>query len=113
MWRDSRQKRLPRHRARAVGPGGGCLQCFTRRGAKFETGMHFVGSAAEGQTLSRLMRFLELDGDVKLSRLDPSGYDVVSLEGKLYKFANGRQAFVDQMAEYFPHSGPTLSGITT
>lgn len=81
---------------------GGCLQCFTRRGAKFETGMHFVGSAAEGQTLSRLMRFLELAGDVKLSRLDPSGYDVVSLEGKLYKFANGRQAFVDQMAEYFP-----------
>ncbi len=81
---------------------GGCLQCFTRRGAKFETGMHFVGSAAEGQTLSRLMRFLELDADVKLSRLDPSGYDVVALEGKLYKFANGRQAFINQMAEYFP-----------
>ena len=81
---------------------GGCLQCFTRRGAKFETGMHFVGSAAEGQTLSRLMKFLELDGDVRLSRLDPSGYDVVALDGKLYKFANGRQAFINQMAEYFP-----------
>ena len=24
---------------------GGCLQCFSRRGAKFETGMHFIGSA--------------------------------------------------------------------
>ncbi len=81
---------------------GGCLQCFTRRGAKFETGMHFVGSAAEGQTLSKLMRFLELDGDVRLSRLDPSGYDVVALGGKLYKFANGRRAFINQMAEYFP-----------
>ena len=23
---------------------GGCLQCFTRHGAKFETGMHFIGS---------------------------------------------------------------------
>ena len=32
---------------------GGCLQCFSRRGARFETGMHFVGSAAEGQTLDR------------------------------------------------------------
>lgn len=31
---------------------GGCLQCFYRHGAKFETGMHFIGSAAEGQTLS-------------------------------------------------------------
>lgn len=24
---------------------GGCLQCFKAKGAKFETGMHFVGSA--------------------------------------------------------------------
>ena len=24
---------------------GGCLQCFTRHGAKFETGMHFIGRA--------------------------------------------------------------------
>ncbi|MDE6402936.1 MAG: FAD-dependent oxidoreductase, partial [Muribaculaceae bacterium] len=22
---------------------GGCLQCFTRSGVKFETGMHFIG----------------------------------------------------------------------
>ena len=29
---------------------GGCLQCFTRHGAKFETGMHFVGSAAKGHS---------------------------------------------------------------
>lgn len=25
---------------------GGCLQCFSRKGVKFETGMHFIGSAA-------------------------------------------------------------------
>ena len=69
---------------------GGCLQCFYRHGAKFETGMHFIGSAAEGQTLSKLMRYLEIDKDVQLSQLDPSGYDVVALAGKKYKFANGR-----------------------
>ena len=23
---------------------GGCLQCFVRDGAKFETGMHFIGT---------------------------------------------------------------------
>jgi all-trans-retinol 13,14-reductase len=28
---------------------GGCLQCFTRQGVKFETGMHFIGSADKGQ----------------------------------------------------------------
>ena len=87
---------------------GGCLQCFQRRGAKFETGMHFVGSAAPGQTLARLMNYLEIDRDVRLSQLDPTGYDVVAIDGKQYRFANGRQAFIDQMAEYFPSQRANL-----
>lgn len=81
---------------------GGCLQCFARHGARFETGMHFVGSAAEGQTLARLMHYLEMDRDVRLAPLDASGYDVVALGGRQYKFANGRDAFIRQMTEYFP-----------
>ena len=87
---------------------GGCLQCFTRRGAKFETGMHFIGSALPGQTLQRLMRYLEIDQQVRLSRLDPKGYDVVSLEGKTYRFPNGREAFIRQMSEYFPRQHDNL-----
>ena len=43
------------------GQPGGCLQCFTCQGVKFETGMHFIGSAAEGQTLHRLLHYLEVD----------------------------------------------------
>lgn len=81
---------------------GGCLQCFTRKGVKFETGMHFIGSAAEGQTLHRLMHYLEIDKDVHLSPLDPQGYDVVSMDGKQYRFAQGREAFIRQMTDYFP-----------
>lgn len=87
---------------------GGCLQCFTRRGVKFETGMHFIGSAAHGQTLDKLMRYLEISEEVKLSRLDPLGYDVVALEGKQYKFANGKEPFISQMTEYFPHQHDNL-----
>lgn len=87
---------------------GGCLQCFTRRGVKFETGMHFIGSAAHGQTLDKLMRYLEISEEVKLSRLDPMGYDVVALEGKQYKFANGKEPFISQMTEYFPHQHDNL-----
>ena len=87
---------------------GGCLQCFSRRGAKFETGMHFIGSAAHGQTLDKLMRYLEIDKTVTLSQLDPQGYDVVSLGGKKYAFANGREAFLKQMTEYFPSQHDNL-----
>ena len=46
---------------------GGCLQCFTRRGAKFETGMHFIGSADKGQTLDKLLTYLEVTDDITLS----------------------------------------------
>ena len=35
---------------------GGCLQCFSRKGARFETGMHFIGSVSHGQTLDRILR---------------------------------------------------------
>ena len=87
---------------------GGCLQCFVRKGAKFETGMHFIGSAAKGQTLSRLMDYLEISKDIKLSQLDPTGYDVVAIGGNLYRFANGREAFIRQMAEYFPNQRDNL-----
>lgn len=87
---------------------GGCLQCFTRKGAKFETGMHFIGSASQGQTLQRLMRYLEIDQQVHLSRLDPDGYDVISLGGKTYRFPNGMEAFIRQMSEYFPEQHDNL-----
>lgn len=80
---------------------GGCLQCFTRKGAKFETGMHFIGSASPGQTLNKLMRYLGID-DIALSQLNPMGYDVISIGGEKFKFANGRNPFIEQMGQYFP-----------
>lgn len=88
---------------------GGCLQCFSRGGAKFETGMHFIGSAADGQTLSKLLRYLEVSDDICLSPLDPMGYDVIALGGRRYRFANGREAFIRQLAESFPEQEENLN----
>ena len=87
---------------------GGCLQCFTRRGGKFETGMHFIGSASEGQTLDRLLSFLEVRQDITLSQLNPTGYDIVSLCGQHFRFANGREEFINQMSGYFPKQRDAL-----
>ena len=86
---------------------GGCLQCFTRKGAKFETGMHFIGSAAPGQTLDKLMRYLRLE-DIELNQLDSNAYDIVSLSGEEFRFANGREAFIEQMGGYFPKEKENL-----
>ncbi len=88
---------------------GGCLQCFSRRGARFETGMHFIGSAAEGQTLDRLLQYLGVKKDIQLSPLDKDGYDVVALNGRCYRFANGREQFIEQMTGYFPYQKEALN----
>ena len=87
---------------------GGCLQCFTRKGGKFETGMHFIGSACKGQTLDRLLSFLEVRPDITLSQLDTTGYDIVSICGQHFRFANGREAFINQMSSYFPSQRDAL-----
>ena len=87
---------------------GGCLQCFTRGGVKFETGMHFIGSAAEGQTMHRMMHYFGLTDKVRLSALDPTGYDTVALAGECFRFPNGKEAFARQMSSYFPKEKDNL-----
>ncbi len=87
---------------------GGCLQCFRRGDALFETGMHYIGSAAKGQVLNRILNYLGVD-DVKYSQLDPSGYDVISFLGQHYSFANGKEAFIESLAQHFPDSREELS----
>lgn len=87
---------------------GGCLQTFVRGGVKFETGMHFIGSAAPGQTMNRLMTYLEISDAVELSPLCSDGYDVVSIDGERFRFALGRRAMIDQLSCRFPDQRENL-----
>ena len=87
---------------------GGCLQCFRRGDAVFDTGMHYIGSADSGQTLHTLLHYLGVDTGLQLSRLDPTGYDVVSFLGEHYHLANGREQFTDTLAEHFPQQRDEL-----
>lgn len=88
---------------------GGCLQCFVRKGAKFETGMHFIGSASPGQTMDRMFNFLDIKNQVKLSALDENAYNTVSLDGSIFTFPNGRESFLDRMSSYFPKEKDALN----
>ena len=87
---------------------GGCLQCFRRGDAVFDTGMHYIGSAERGQVLDTLLRYLGVGSDVKLQRLDPMGYDVIALHGNQYRLANGRENFVKTLTECFPKNRDEL-----
>ena len=87
---------------------GGCLQCFSRRGAKFETGMHFIGSAAPGQTMHKVMRYFGLLDSVELSALDTDSYNTVALGGQQFHFPNGKEAFMERFSAYFPREKDSL-----
>ena len=83
---------------------GGCLQTFKRKGCTFDTGMHYIGSMDEGQVLHRFFKYLNLLGDVPLSRLDTNGYDTISIQGENYQYASGYENFIASLAEKFPNN---------
>ncbi|MDR2449737.1 MAG: NAD(P)/FAD-dependent oxidoreductase [Prevotellaceae bacterium] len=81
---------------------GGCLYVFARNGARFETGMHYIGSMEPGQNLHTFFNYLSLLPDVKLHPLDSMAYDVISLSGERFNFANGQEHFIETLAQRFP-----------
>ena len=81
---------------------GGCLQCFRRGDSIFDTGMHYIGSADEGQVLHTILHYLGVDSNLQLSRLNPTGYDIISYQGEHYPLANGRDGFIDRLSEQQP-----------
>ena len=88
---------------------GGCLQCFYRKGTKFETGMHFIGSALPQQNLHKLLNYLEVTENVRLNQLDPEHYEVFSFKGDRFEFATGREAFIEKLSGQFPREKDNIA----
>lgn len=87
---------------------GGCLQTFRRGGSLFDTGMHYVGGLDQDQPVRRILNYLKIYDQLKLRRLDDSGYDMIRQEGKEYRLAMGYRQFVDQMSLQFPDHRESL-----
>ncbi len=91
---------------------GGCLQSYRRHGISFDTGLHYVGGLAEG---FRLHDIFERLGLMRLpwQRLDPDGFDLVTIGGETFPFVEGYQNFADTLADRFPHERKTLHKYVT
>ena len=87
---------------------GGCLQCFTRKGTRFETGMHFIGSADKGQNLYKLLNYLDVIENINLERLDSQRYETFLFKGNKFEFASGQEAFIEKLSSYFPKEKDNL-----
>lgn len=85
---------------------GGCMQSFRRGGLHYDTGLHYVGGLAPGQTMHKAFGQLGLL-DLPWERMDEA-FDRVIIAGHRFAFHQGYQAFVDGLAKVFPHQREAL-----
>ena len=86
---------------------GGCMQSYKRKGVAFDTGMHYVGGLGEGDCLNAPFKNLGLM-DLPWQRLDPEGFDRVTIGDRTFSYAEGHEAFVETLAQDFPHQKEAL-----
>ncbi|MBQ1883572.1 MAG: NAD(P)/FAD-dependent oxidoreductase, partial [Bacteroidales bacterium] len=90
---------------------GGCIQTFTRKNTKFDTGFHYIGGLDEGQPLNRIFKYFGLM-DLPWQKLDTNGFDEIIYQDKSYMLVNGYDNFCNKMTEYFPDSAAQLKSYT-
>jgi len=81
---------------------GGSLQTFGRKGCIFNTGLNYTESLDEGQILNQYFRYFGLLGKLKLQRLNEEGFEIIDFPDKQYRFAMGKDHFIETLAKDFP-----------
>ena len=87
---------------------GGNLQTFMRDGVKFDTGMHYFGSADKGQFMYKLFKYIGIYDNLKLKRLDVDCFDIINYKDRDYVFAQGKDNFVAKLLSQFPKEKKAL-----
>lgn len=85
---------------------GGCMQSFRRGGLHYDTGLHYLGGLAPGQTMHDAFAELGLL-DLPWERMDDD-FDHVIIGGRRFAFHQGYEAFVEGLAKDFPHQREAL-----
>lgn len=91
---------------------GGSLQTFGRKGCIFNTGLNYTESLAEGQVLHQYFKYFGLTEKLKIRKLDEDGFEVLDFPDGRYRFAMGREHFVESLAADFPSEKNGLKAYT-
>ncbi|MBN1144067.1 MAG: NAD(P)/FAD-dependent oxidoreductase [Bacteroidales bacterium] len=81
---------------------GGSLQTFGRKGTIFNTGLNYTESLDEGQVLNRYFKYLGVLDKLKLQKLDTEGFEVIDFPDGRYRFAMGKENFLETLSKDFP-----------
>lgn len=90
---------------------GGGLQCFTRGGVRFETGMHVLGGLQNGGTVDLILKYLGIHDSIVTVNVDPGCMDEVKYgsDGMTYRLPQGREHFTEALSAYFPDEARGIS----
>lgn len=81
---------------------GGYLNPFRRRGYTFDTGLHYMGELAEGDTFWSLLGELGLRNAVDFIELDPEGFDRYIFPDFELRICKGKERFAERLVAEFP-----------
>lgn len=90
-----------------AGQAGGCIQSYTRRKQKLDTGFHYVGGLDEGQSLHNVFGHLGLLS-LPWQKLDDE-FDRILIGNRSFALAQGYDSFVDRLAAEFPAERAALT----
>lgn len=90
---------------------GGCLQSYHRRGYAFDTGFHYVGGLAEGQSLHAAFDYLGLLS-LPWHQMDQK-FDRIRIADREFAFAQGYETFVESLVADFPSRRKVLNEYVT
>ena len=62
----------------------------------FDTGMHYIGSMADGEILNHFLRYCGIYDSLRLQRLDEA-FDVIHLSDREYSFCQGYDLVVTEV----------------
>jgi all-trans-retinol 13,14-reductase len=84
---------------------GGSLQTFRRDGLSLDTGIHYIGSLDQGQTLFQIFNYLGIMDRLELTKMDESGFDIILFkdDDTQYPHGMGYDNFIKLLTEKFPN----------
>jgi all-trans-retinol 13,14-reductase len=89
---------------------GGGLHHFKREGVEFETGMHVIGTFHEGGVLNKICSWLGIMDKLSILPSDDDCFELFQIgsDGKTYRYAKGRERFIETLAQDFPEEKENL-----
>ena len=80
---------------------GGCLQSYSRRGTRFDTGFHHVGGLGEGESLHGVFESLGLM-DLPWVRMDSDCVDEIVIGSRTFRMPQGYARVEEYLISEFP-----------